>query len=179
MTLNSKGRYSLHTVDLWSADLRVAQTPSPIDLWIAALESGVYKQGLMALRRGDAYSAVGVLCDVYRLHANDPDPEAQWSDVGGQPYRFLRSRFMTPPRVFNWVRMKQGARCKWSSFDDPRRTFAETASYLRLHKELGCFAGVGAGEDAADAVWIGKGEDDSPTLTWDEPSRAGGERREV
>lgn len=34
-------------------------------LWIDALESGDYKQGREALRNGDSFCCLGVLCDLY------------------------------------------------------------------------------------------------------------------
>jgi hypothetical protein len=36
------------------------------ELWIAALESGEYKQGRGVLRDGDAFCCLGVLCDLHR-----------------------------------------------------------------------------------------------------------------
>ena len=50
------------------------------DNWVAALRSGMYKQGTGVLRQKsqdgrDGFCCLGVLCDVY-----DPDPE--WIDPG-------------------------------------------------------------------------------------------------
>lgn len=35
------------------------------DRWVAALESGEYKQGQRRLRCNDEYCSLGVLCDLY------------------------------------------------------------------------------------------------------------------
>lgn len=35
------------------------------EIWVQALRSGKYKQGQGALRTGDAYCCLGVLCDLY------------------------------------------------------------------------------------------------------------------
>lgn len=61
------------------------------NLWVQALRSGKYKQGYIALREGNTYSALGVLCDLYRINEDngywttivwDSDPVCYWFRVG-------------------------------------------------------------------------------------------------
>lgn len=52
--------------------------------WVKALRSGEYKQGFRALRRGDAFCCLGVLCDIFAKEKGlDWDADCRFMDEGG------------------------------------------------------------------------------------------------
>lgn len=72
--------------------------------WIKALTSGKYKQGKGALKRGDRFCCLGVLCDLHSrtkagakwrddfyLHTANvlPNAVSQWAGLGGDPFGSL------------------------------------------------------------------------------------------
>lgn len=66
--------------------------------WVAALRSGEYKQGTQALRRGDKYCCLGVLCD---LHAQELMVE--WTEEDSGTYRYLGNGMVPPVEVIEWA----------------------------------------------------------------------------
>lgn len=55
-------------------------------LWIEALTSGEYEQGRNALRKGDAYCCLGVLCDLHRKESRRRWRLGHhWFKYGGEP----------------------------------------------------------------------------------------------
>ena len=66
--------------------------------WVEALRSGKYKQAKKALRVGDGFCCLGVLCDL-----------AQQAGVGKwEGARFLEQVAETPERVMQWAGLKDG-----------------------------------------------------------------------
>ena len=73
--------------------------------WIEALRSGEYKQGLEALRNGDRYCCLGVLCDLYaREHPSEP----QWELRSDDQHYFLGEEVELPDKVREWVGLEHG-----------------------------------------------------------------------
>lgn len=56
--------------------------------WVAALRSGKYKQGLRALKTGDEYCCLGVLCEILlkdKLITEFPSPDNKgWLDASAR-----------------------------------------------------------------------------------------------
>lgn len=65
--------------------------------WVAALRSGEYKQGKCALRRGDRYCCLGVLCDL--------QDNKGWSPplAGRERFAFGASVGLPPSFVKEWA----------------------------------------------------------------------------
>ncbi len=91
--------------------------------WIAALKSGNYQQGKQALRNGDKYCCLGVLCDIYskekniewqetisavlpathKIHesmGNLPDPVLEWANIDA--HVATKGHDLTLRRRVNW-----------------------------------------------------------------------------
>ena len=66
--------------------------------WIAALESGEYKQGMRALRAGDEYCCLGVLCDLMDKDGWWPGFSVEWT--------YLGEGGMLPLEVMQWAGLK-------------------------------------------------------------------------
>jgi hypothetical protein len=70
--------------------------------WVAALRSGKYKQGTGALRRGDEYCCLGVLCDVYRKATG-----MRWvRQKGHEEFAIHQSTARLPDQVHRWAGTK-------------------------------------------------------------------------
>jgi hypothetical protein len=65
-------------------------------LWVDALRSGNYRQGIGRLRCADTYCCLGVLCDLYDRDQGGPG----WDD-GDQNY--LRCGAFLPREVARWA----------------------------------------------------------------------------
>lgn len=65
--------------------------------WIKALRSGKYEQGEGALRKGDQFCCLGVLCDLHAKATGD-----QW-DADSNGYSYHGARAMLPEAVANWA----------------------------------------------------------------------------
>jgi hypothetical protein len=68
------------------------------ELWVAALESGEYRQGEKALHYENWHCCLGVLCD---LHAQETGSEWENRTVGGRSY--LGESEVLPPEVTVWA----------------------------------------------------------------------------
>lgn len=71
-------------------------------LWIEALTSGEYKQGKHALRKGDRFCCLGVLCDLYRKEKG-----GQWKRVtlaSGQAFHDEEATL--PEKVRKWAKLE-------------------------------------------------------------------------
>lgn len=79
--------------------------------WIAALESGQYKQGRHCLRSNDdKFCCLGVLCDLYAKEHNETIWEKIWEKIwdirSNLPYRFLGQTLYLPEQVKMWAEIK-------------------------------------------------------------------------
>jgi hypothetical protein len=96
------------------------------DKWAARLESGRYEQAAGALRRGDSYCCLGVLCDLYKAETGD----GEWAVVDGT-YYFTATGGRNSSALPIPVR-------DWAGLDDtnPRLTDGDDgwAAYLNDHK---------------------------------------------
>lgn len=66
--------------------------------WVAALRSGEYTQTQGALRRGDSFCCLGVLCDLYAK-----DGHAEWQKGFDQRYMMLGNSGLIPDAVNDWA----------------------------------------------------------------------------
>ena len=66
--------------------------------WVAALRSGDYTQGKGALRRGDGFCCLGVLCDVYRIEKGE-----EWVRDGDEIWLFGGRAVDLPLEVLTWA----------------------------------------------------------------------------
>ena len=65
-------------------------------LWVDALRSGNYQQGLGQLRCGDTYCCLGVLCDLHDRDQGGPG----WDD---KDQTYLRCDALLPGEVAKWA----------------------------------------------------------------------------
>lgn len=72
--------------------------------WIEALKSGEYEQGSGALRDGDTYCCLGVLCD---LHDKMHDRKKTWKNsskhIGYNDYSYGGQTAILPQMVAKWA----------------------------------------------------------------------------
>ena len=76
--------------------------------WVAALRSGDYTQGKGALRRGDEYCCLGVLCDLHRIETGEtewvPGGAYDWKGRKGRAiWTYARSAISLPNAVALWA----------------------------------------------------------------------------
>lgn len=104
-------------------------------LWIEALRSGRYEQGVSALRDDDCFCCLGVACDLYRTAENGPDWEG---------YSYLGRDDVLPQTVQDWLGLRQDdgqyGRRKGSSStlavqNDDGMTFSEIAALIEAEPE--------------------------------------------
>jgi hypothetical protein len=107
--------------------------------WIKDLESGDYTQATGALRKGDGYCCLGVLCEQYkRKH-----PEVEWESDGGGNYIFLGAGGFLPTQVREWAKIRstngayeiedQGVCSDLATRNDEGSTFNDIAELIRRH----------------------------------------------
>jgi hypothetical protein len=102
--------------------------------WVAALRSGEYEQGVEALKAGDAFCCLGVLCDLYAKQHNVPFDRDLYAGCGDDE---LPAR-----RVCDWAGLEmedpqvliEGARQNVSVHNDGTgtapKTFAQIAEAI-------------------------------------------------
>lgn len=77
--------------------MSIKMNPTVKALWVAALRSGQYKQGMSQLRNErNEFCCLGVLCN---LHAQ-AHPEIAKTQT--DPERYLRNRYYMPEAVVQW-----------------------------------------------------------------------------
>lgn len=104
------------------------------NLWADALESGQYKQTKGALRKGDAFCCLGVLCN---LHAQaHPEIASKQTDPGS----YMSNKSFLPGDVAEWAGVKgrmgdtvyiQNNRDSLSGHNDDGRSFGQIAKAIR------------------------------------------------
>lgn len=101
--------------------------------WVDALRSGKYKQGTGALRRGDSFCVLGVVCDLFSKEYGTP-----WETRNGGSFYFLSKGCSLPAAVLKWMELPKwsneniqiGARQTLSSLNDTGFTFAQLADAI-------------------------------------------------
>ena len=71
--------------------------------WLEALRSGQYTQGEGALRAGDRYCCLGVLCDVYRKDVGVGEWKAHEKEINTSFIAGQESFFFPPIVVGEWA----------------------------------------------------------------------------
>jgi hypothetical protein len=108
--------------------------------WAAKLESGRYAQAAGALRRGDSFCCLGVLCELFREETG----EGEWVGAlpGGQ-YRFVArgcgSAVALPVSVRDWAGLDDtnpvlipGDPEGWAAYlNDHKMRFPQIAAHVR------------------------------------------------
>ena len=73
-------------------------------LWLEALRSGKYKQAKGALRKGNRFCCLGVLCDIHRKVV---EPKTKWKkelrELGDGRYSYNNERGILPDNVLKWA----------------------------------------------------------------------------
>jgi len=111
------------------------------NLWVAALESGEYKQGRGRLRKKDRFCCLGVLCDLY----NKETGKGKWIKIRPHKESFFRldngnvvSGF-PPNEILEWAGLKsespviiiKNSRAEISGLNDENRyNFKRIASLI-------------------------------------------------
>ncbi len=111
-------------------------------LWLQALRSGEYEQGLQRLRSEVgthvSYCCMGVLCDLYRRGHQ----EARWDGGTFHPAPGSFERYALPIQVFDWAGLSDadpGVDGKKLSYHNdgaaaiPPKSFAEIADLIETH----------------------------------------------
>lgn len=70
--------------------------------WVAALRSGKYEQGRSALRCGDKFCCLGVLCDLHRKATKKG--QSAWKS-NGQHYAYKGETGLPPAVVSKWAKI--------------------------------------------------------------------------
>ena len=97
------------------------------DKWVAALESGDYKQTRGVLRRGDSYCCLGVLCDLYY----NENPESQWNPVTPTTREFAKYEFIVPDESYHNTGVPPNPVYQWAGMlDENGDVPAGTENYL-------------------------------------------------
>ena len=97
----------------------------PRHLWLNALRSGQYKQCTRTLRRGDAFDALGVLCDLATKHR-----QATWVWQRNDWYCDGDNKYL-PRTVSQWAALHPG---EIPEGDDPKSYF-EPDPYIPSREE--------------------------------------------
>lgn len=96
-----------------------------VEQWIAALESGKYKQTRGVLRRRDEFCCLGVACDI--------SPCGTWT--AAERYQVQSdtrgAACLMPMQVSEWFSLTSTIENKLMSMNDEGRPFPEIAAYLR------------------------------------------------
>lgn len=107
------------------------------DLWIAALESGEYRQGVRRLRQSSdedvtgTFCCLGVLCDLYKKHT-------------GNGHWIKESDDIRPDGVYKWcdgteadVTFPSQSVIDWAGLGYPQVIIKGTANFLEIHNDAG------------------------------------------
>jgi hypothetical protein len=101
--------------------------------WIKALRSGEYEQGIHALRSGDRYCCLGVLCDLY--------DSKLWFNVRDN-YSYMNADDLLPDEVVNWAELDSdngvfigdsGEKQDLSTLNDTGKTFSQLADLIERY----------------------------------------------
>lgn len=106
--------------------------PVAKELWVKALRSGEYKQGLSCLHNVDenSYCCMGVLCEVYDKEVHSLLREKIYSNIIGATIEtFDKSASVFPQVVLEWSRANNFM--KFITLNDrDKKSFSEIADYI-------------------------------------------------
>ena len=77
--------------------------------WVAALRSGKYQQGTGALKIGDKYCCLGVLCDISDQATWEVDTEYPLPDRNDKIYEYFGVEDVLPDDVMRWAGMQSNS----------------------------------------------------------------------
>lgn len=89
--------------------------------WVEALRSGKYQQGRMALKNGDNFCCLGVLCDLY--DSSGWTPGGRFQDRGWEP----------PQSVRLWADFAESFKGLIKMNDEEELSFPEIADYIEAN----------------------------------------------
>jgi len=100
-------------------------------LWVEALKSGEYRQGLETLKAGNFFCCLGVLCD---LHAKETGNN--WSSE--RRSRYFRESVGLPHEVIVWAEISHcdpiiGGYSATSLNDEEKKSFVQIANLIQRH----------------------------------------------
>lgn len=116
--------------------------------WLDALRSGKYAQTNGALKKGDSYCCLGVLCDVYaKTRRNgshfEKDVNAGWLFGRGEREKFVtrdgcESHLYLPEPVAKWAGIPphtttDSEQDDLANMNDEGKSFEEIADYIEKH----------------------------------------------
>lgn len=105
------------------------------ELWVAALESGKYKQGRGVLRDDQQqFCCLGVLAD---LHRKETGGRWKVQSRGDDSRAYLGSTGVLPQEVMDWAELKDdnptAGSLSLAEHNDNGNSFAKIASIIRNH----------------------------------------------
>lgn len=104
--------------------------------WIEALRSGKYQQARRALRDGDRYCCLGVLCDVAELGewVEPQDERGVYEMRFDVPSGSTAREDMLPQSTLKEIGMQDHQQdfC-WKMNDEERKSFSEIADYIEAN----------------------------------------------
>jgi hypothetical protein len=107
----------------------MTMSPEIKDRWLAALRSGDYEQGYVALRRGCLFSGLGVLCEIANQDGVTA-PVAQEVGVSNPVFSYSNAVYVLPGGVRHWARLNLGNMRELVKMDGDGKTFEEIADYI-------------------------------------------------
>jgi hypothetical protein len=114
----------------------MAMNPEIKAKWVAALRSGMYRQGRMQLRnRDDEFCCLGVLCDIYAGSVSG----AEWEQRRAGGYRIEDNDSLLPVEVVDWAGLpgtwgpRNGDVDVVGLNDDKRADFGEIADFIEQY----------------------------------------------
>lgn len=100
------------------------------DQWIAALRSGKYQQGHGALRSGDKFCCLGVLCDILGTPITRVAPSGVYNYEGHNNYLPPQARNQAGMQTDNGRIPRKDA---LANLNDDGKSFAEIADFIEQH----------------------------------------------
>jgi len=106
--------------------------------WVAGLRSGEYKQGKDALKKGDLFCCLGVLCDIYMKETGNGEWIQVKPKLEGLRYKFIDNEESSSVFLINSIKYWAGLdccipvvkSCSLSSMNDRGETFLEIADLI-------------------------------------------------
>ena len=101
-----------------------------IKLWVEALRSGEYEQGVGALHEGDAFCCLGVACEVYQKQVGGLGVEMPYRNT----YEYDGETGELPGLLIDWLELnsdpKIGGKTAIRLNDEDRLSFDEIADAI-------------------------------------------------
>lgn len=109
------------------------RTPAEVlDLWIAALRSGKYRQGYSYLRKGSKFCCLGVLCDLAREDGGRP-----WGfDDNTRTHMYAGRADMPPYYLVDHVGISKDEAKRLAHMNDALgASFEDIADHIEAHRD--------------------------------------------